>query len=79
MFYSSIYAWNRVLETVEGWVYNINGCMNMNINCNGIPVGKPELKSFDAVTAAVQPYQDDDFQGVYFVTESFDDMKERVR
>ncbi|XP_067947280.1 tyrosine 3-monooxygenase-like [Watersipora subatra] len=41
--------------------------------------GKPELRPFDAKTAAIQPYQDDDFQSVYFVTESFDDMKERVR
>ena len=41
--------------------------------------GVPELKAFDANTAALQPYQDADFQPVYFVTESFDDMKERVR
>lgn len=41
--------------------------------------GKPELKPFDTEIAAVQPYDDADFQEVYFVTESFDDMKEKVR
>ena len=46
-------------------------------NCSS--AGKPELKPFDAAAAAVQPYQDETYQGVYFVTESFDDMKERVR
>lgn len=41
--------------------------------------GVPEIKPFETQTASVQPYQDDDFQGVYFVTESFEDMKEKVR
>lgn len=41
--------------------------------------GTPELKPFDAITASEQSYQDDDYQPIYFVTESFDDMKERVR
>jgi len=37
------------------------------------------LKPFEAAIAAVEPYQDETYQDVYFVTESFEDMKERVR
>lgn len=37
------------------------------------------MKPFEAAIAAVEPYQDETYQDVYFVTESFEDMKERVR
>ncbi len=32
-----------------------------------------------SVTSALQEYQDQDFQPVYFVAESFEDVKEKVR
>jgi len=40
---------------------------------------KPERRPFDPAKTAVQPYQDQDYQPVYFVAESFDDVKEKVR
>ena len=40
---------------------------------------KPELRPFDPQTTAIQEYQDRDFQPVYFVCETFDDMKEKMR
>lgn len=39
----------------------------------------PERRTFDPVTTSIQPYQDQDYQPIYYVTESFDDMKEKVR
>ncbi|XP_073431390.1 uncharacterized protein [Dendrobates tinctorius] len=40
---------------------------------------KPELKPFDPVVTAIQPYQDNSFQAVYFVSESFEDSKVKLR
>ena len=40
---------------------------------------KPEILPFNPHVTAVQPYDDQDFQKVYFVSESFDDMKDKVR
>ncbi|XP_053575227.1 LOW QUALITY PROTEIN: tyrosine 3-monooxygenase-like [Bombina bombina] len=40
---------------------------------------KPELKPFDPEVAAIQPYQDNSFQPVYFVSESFEDSKAKLR
>ncbi|XP_068128903.1 tyrosine 3-monooxygenase-like isoform X2 [Hyperolius riggenbachi] len=40
---------------------------------------KPELQTFDAEVAAVQPYEDNCFQPVYFVSESFEDSKAKLR
>jgi phenylalanine-4-hydroxylase len=40
---------------------------------------KPEKRPFDPATASVQKYDDQDYQTVYFVAESFEDMKEKVR
>ena len=40
---------------------------------------KPEKKPFEPYVTSVQPYDDQDFQKVYFVSESFDDMKDKVR
>ncbi|XP_013382489.1 phenylalanine-4-hydroxylase [Lingula anatina] len=40
---------------------------------------KPEQRAFDPQTAAVQEYQDVEYQPIYYVAESFDDMKEKVR
>ncbi|CAH1800151.1 unnamed protein product [Owenia fusiformis] len=39
----------------------------------------PEHRPFVAETTAVQSYQDQDYQPIYFVAESFEDMKERMR
>ncbi|XP_044133231.1 tyrosine 3-monooxygenase-like [Bufo gargarizans] len=40
---------------------------------------KPELKPFDPEVTAIQPYQDTAFQPVYFVSESFEDSKVKLR
>lgn len=39
----------------------------------------PEHRPFDPYKTAVQEYQDQDYQPIYFVADSFDDMKEKVR
>lgn len=41
--------------------------------------GKPEIREFDPEKTSVQPYQDVDYQSIYYVAESFDDAKEKVR
>nr|DBA30981.1 TPA: hypothetical protein GDO54_006900 [Pyxicephalus adspersus] len=40
---------------------------------------KPELRPFDPEMTAVQPYEDNCFQPVYFLSESFDDSKAKLR
>ncbi|XP_054721981.1 tyrosine 3-monooxygenase-like [Uloborus diversus] len=40
---------------------------------------KPEHRIFDPEKAAVQPYQDQDYQDIYYVAETFDDAKEKFR
>lgn len=39
----------------------------------------PQRLPFDPEKAAVQPYQDVDFQQLYFVAESFDEAREQLR
>ncbi|XP_015781705.1 tyrosine 3-monooxygenase-like [Tetranychus urticae] len=40
---------------------------------------KPEKKPFEPEKAAVQPYQDVDYQGLYFVAQSFEKAKEQLK
>ncbi|KAG1689101.1 Tyrosine 3-monooxygenase [Nymphon striatum] len=40
---------------------------------------KPERRAFDPVLTAIQTYQDQDYQDVYYVTESIEDAKEKFR
>ncbi|CAG7820861.1 unnamed protein product [Allacma fusca] len=40
---------------------------------------KPEHRKFDPKVTAIQPYQDQDYQDVYFVAESFNEVKDKFR
>ena len=40
---------------------------------------KPEVKPFTPETTVIQQYNDQDYQTTYFLAESFEDMKEKVR
>ena len=40
---------------------------------------KPEYRPFDPVSAAVQEYDDQAYQDIYYVAESFEDMMEKFR
>ena len=40
---------------------------------------KPDIRPFEPEKTAVQPYQDVEYQQVYYVADSFDDAKEKFR
>ncbi|RNA08581.1 Tyrosine 3-monooxygenase [Brachionus plicatilis] len=41
--------------------------------------GVPQLKNFEPFSAAVQEYQDEDYQPLYFIANSFEDVKQKVK
>jgi len=40
---------------------------------------KPQILAFVTASASVQKWDDQDFQPFYFVSESFEDMKDKMR
>lgn len=41
--------------------------------------GVPQIKEFEPNSTSVQEYQDEDYQPLYFIAESFDKAKEQLR
>ena len=40
---------------------------------------KPQTLPFDPAVTAVQPYQDQDYQDLYFIAESIDDAQAKFK
>ena len=40
---------------------------------------KPEYRPFDPVSAAVQEYDEQTYQDIYYIAESFEDMQDKFR
>lgn len=41
--------------------------------------GVPQLKNFEPFSASIQEYQDEDYQPLYFIANSFEDVKQKVK
>lgn len=40
---------------------------------------KPELRPFEPASTSLQPYQDQEYQPIYYVADSFEDAKDKFR